>query len=318
MGQQTITILGGSGFVGSHLIARLAAAGHTLVVPCRHPQRVGHLKVFPTLRLLKCDIHRQPELNAAVAGSDVVINLVGILNETRQPNMTFEQNHVALVHKVVEACRQNGVTRLLQMSALHADPAYGSSRYLRSKGEGENIAHAAHGLTTTSLRPSVIFGPGDRFFNRFAALLHQLPGPFPLACPDARFAPIYVGDVAEAFAVALESVATHGQRLDLCGPNQYTLRQLVDYTARHCGVDKRVIGLSDGLSRLQARLLEWVPGKPFSRDNYLSLQTPSVCAKPFPPLLGFTPTALETIVPGYLGDGGQRRRYPAFRQRAHR
>src|SRR5690606_4508306 len=122
----------------------------------------------------------------------------------------------------------------------------------------------------TSFRPSVIFGPGDSFFNRFARLLKRVPLVFPLACPNARFAPVYVGDVAEAFARALKDPQLYGRRLALCGPREYTLQQLVAYTAECLGLRRLILPLPDFLSRIQAAIFDFVPGKPFSTDNYRS------------------------------------------------
>ena len=152
------------------------------------------------------------------SGNDAVIHLVGILNEKGRDGRGFRAVHVELPRKVVQACRETGVRRILHMSALHA--AQGPSHYLRTKGEGEDLVHAAaaEGLRVTSFRPSVIFGPRDSFINRFAGLLRFAPFFFPLACPDARFAPVYVGDVARAFALTLEDPRSFGRRYDLCGP----------------------------------------------------------------------------------------------------
>jgi NADH dehydrogenase len=191
---------------------------------------------------------------------------------------------------------------LLQMSALNADADSGGSAYLRSKGAGEDLAHGAAGLTVTSFRPSVIFGRGDSLFNRFASLIDLTLGIMPLACPGARFAPVWVGDVAEAMVRSIDDPRTFGQRLDLCGPRIFTLEGLVEYTAGRMGRKLMLARLNDKASRLQARVLEWVPGKPLSLDNYLSLQTPSVCGEHNGLLeLGIHPTDVDAIVPGYLG-----------------
>ena len=160
----------------------------------------------------------------------------------------------------------------------------------------------------------MIFGPGDIFFNRFAGLLGSLPGPFPLACPEARFAPVYVGDVVEAFARTLEDKTTWGKHYELCGPESFTLRALVEYTARQSGLDKRIIGLGDSASRLQARILGKLPGKPFSYDNYLSLQVSSLCSKDGLQELGIKPTSIDSVVPYMLADKSARRRYQQLRR----
>jgi NADH dehydrogenase len=229
-----------------------------------------------------------------------VINLVGILNPSRSTG--FQQVHVTLVETLLTALKDTGIRRLLHMSALQADEEHGASNYLRSKGMGENIIHSlgrAAGLAVTSFQPSVIFGSDDSFINRFASLL-RLPGPMPLACPDARFAPVYVGDVAHAFTSALDDPQTHGQRYQLCGPEEWTLTEIVDYIARNLNRPKRILRLPDWASRLQAAVLQYAPGKPFTPDNYRSLQVASVCDCNGLEALGITPTPMDAIVPGYL------------------
>lgn len=313
-----ICILGGTGFVGRHLIQHLSQSGYQLRVLTRRRERNRGLLVLPNLALIEADIHDVRVLTDQFRGCDAVINLVGILNEKGRTGSGFRRAHVELPQKILEACLATGVTRLLHMSALNADAEKGSSHYLRTKGEGETLLHNTQGLHVTSFRPSVIFGPGDSFFNRFATLLKFSPLVFPLACPDARFAPVYVDDVAKAFDKSLTEVDTFGKRYDLCGPQIYTLKQLVEYTARVIGVRRKIISLGDTLSRLQARILGWLPGKPFSLDNYNSLQTDSVCAGEFPALFNINSTPLEAIVPSYLASNGQRLRYDDYRRSAGR
>lgn len=308
-----VCILGGTGFVGHHLAARLAADGIACRIPCRHPERHRDLMLLPGGETLAVDIFDPKALAAALADCQAAVNLVGILNPSGASG--FRRMHVELVDILVDACRTAGVRRLLHMSALHADANRGGSEYLHSKGEGEDRAHSApEALAVTSFRPSVIFGPGDSFFNRFAGLLRLSPGVFPLACPHARFAPVYVGDVAEAFARALADPATAGNRYDLCGPRTFSLRELVDYTARSIGRPTLILGLGDAASRLQARLLGMVPGKPFSLDNYRSLQTDSLCTDDGLGALGIAARDIDAVVPLYLGDQAQRRRYSMLRR----
>jgi len=248
---------------------------------------------MPRDHALEADIFDRQQLTAALDGCEAAVHLVGILNEDGR-RRSFRRMHVELVENVVAACHAAKVVRLLHMSALNADQGSGSSLYLRTKGEGENRAHTLGkpNIAVTSFRPSVIFGPDDSFLNRFASLL-KIPGPLPLACPDAKLSPVYVGDVVHAFASALEDRRTFGRHYELCGPNTYTLEQLVRFIAHHAGRDKRVIRLPDWASRLQASILQYVPGKPFTPDNYLSLRTPSVCRVDGLAALGVTPTSLE-------------------------
>lgn len=314
-----ICILGGTGFVGRQLASRLIGAGYPVTLFTRSREAHRDLLVLPGLRLQEANIHDQQTLNQQLAGVDVAINLVGILNERKHNGEGFRIAHVELARKLVQACKANGVQRLLHMSALNAD-TQGPSYYLQTKGEAEELVHkaASADFLVTSFRPSVIFGTNDDFFNRFAKLLKLSPLLFPLACPDSRLAPVYVDDVVEAFIYALLHRDTAGQRLDLCGPRQYSLIELVRYTSHLLGLNGTVIGLNNLLSRLQARVLEWVPGKPFSRDNYLSLQVDSICTSDGFARMGITPRSIEAIVPGYLEYGSHRQCYFDYRKRSHR
>jgi NADH dehydrogenase len=244
----------------------------------------------------------------------VAINLVGILNEKGRDGRGFRKVHVDLAKDILQSCIDNKVPRLLHMSALNADSSKGSSHYLRSKGEAENYLHTFTGrnIHITSFKPSVIFGPGDSFLNRFAGLLKLAPV-MPLACPDARFAPVYVGDVAEAFVNAIDDKQSFDQRIELCGPNQYTLEELVEYTARCLGRHRVIAGLTDWASRLQATVMDFVPGKPFSTDNYNSLKQDSICSQGTP-----CPTSIEAIAPYYLGKGDINTQLQNFRTWARR
>jgi NADH dehydrogenase len=307
MRQRKICILGGSGFVGRHITRRLAAAGHAVTIISRRRERQRDLLVLPGAQVVQGDVHNPTLLRRQFEGQDAVINLVGILNEKGHDGKGFERAHVLLTDKVTQACRHSGVPRLLHMSALHASLT-APSRYLRTKGLGEKLVLESAGphLQVTVFRPSVIFGEEDSFTQRFASLLRWMPGVFPLACADARFQPVYVDDVAQVFATALDRHGTHGQCYDLCGPRSYSLRELVEYLASLSGRRCRVIGLNRRLSWLQAALLEYVPGKPFSLDNFLSLQVDSVCKSGLSPVFGLSPTHLEDVVPRYLGQGTHR------------
>lgn len=313
MNLQRICLLGGTGFVGRHLIYRMAERGYCVRVPTRRRERHRDLLVLPTLELVQTDIHDPKALIQLFADCEAVINLVGILNEKGHSGHGFYHIHVELAHKIAAACHKQNIRRLLHMSALNADARSGPSFYLRSKGQAEDFLHNTRDLHVTSFRPSVIFGPEDGFFNRFAKLLRLAPL-LPLACPRARFAPVYVDDVARAFVHALQDRRSFGRRYDLCGPHTYTLSQLVEYTASVIGAKRRVIGLSDFLSRCQARIFEYLPGKPFSWDNYQSLRIDSVCRGGFP--FGIQPTPLEAVVPGYLTHKTSRSRYAAYRSHA--
>ena len=314
-----ICVLGGGGFVGRAIVARLSKQQVKVRVLTRRRERHRDLLVLPGVDVIEADIHHAPALEHYFRDCDAVINLVGILNEKRDDGLGFRRAHVDLVEKVVHACQHTGCTRLLHMAALHADAKKGPSYYLRSKGEALDLVHAAKDLNVTSFCPSVIFGPGDSFFNRFAGLLRLMPGVMPLACGNARFAPVYVGDVAEAFVRSLNNPHSYGQRYQLCGPRIYTLKQLVEYTAQQLGITRKVIGLGPGLSKLMANVFEYVPlFKPITRDNYRSLQIDSVCEKPFPAIFDITPHSIEAIVPTYLGHQYARAQYNLLRRHARR
>jgi NADH dehydrogenase len=308
-----ICILGGTGFVGRHLAARLVERGLSVRVLTRFRARHYSLVVLPTLDLIEADVYAAGTLTRAFAGCDAVVNLVGILNERGHSGRGFQRAHVELTAKVLAACRQTGVRRLLHMSALRADAA-GPSHYLRSKGEAAAMVLATKDLDVTVFEPDVIFGPGDSFLNRFAGLLKLAPGVLPLACPAAQFAPVYVGDVVEACVRCLNLHASFGQSYCLTGPRGYTLKELVSYTAELTGRRRWIWGLPRWAAWLQAALLEWLPGKPFSLDNYRSLSSTAVCYNDGLQLLGIAPTPLEAVAPAYLGTHTVRARFDSARR----
>ncbi len=303
-----VVVLGGSGFVGRHLVARLSAAGQSVVVPTRRREAAKHLILLPTVEVVEADIFDAKTLARLLADATAVVNLVGILHESGRDS--FARSHVELARNLTTACVSAGVRRLVQMSALHADSS-GPSRYLQSKGEAELIVKAAP-LDWTIFRPSVIFGPEDAFLNLFARLAKALPV-LALAAPDARFQPVYVGDVAHCIAQALGNDETRGHSYDLCGPRVYTLRELVRYAGELSGALRPVIPLGPRLSALQAALLEMLPGPLMSRDNLASMTKDSVCNCAFPPVFGIVPSALEAIAPEYLAPAAMHSHFDAYR-----
>jgi len=264
-----------------------------VTVPTRRRERAKHLILLPTVDVVEADVNEPGVLERLARGRDALINLVGVLH-----GPDFERPHVELPLAMVSACRASGVRRLLHVSALGASPD-APSEYLRSKARGEQAVLAAEDLEVAVFRPSVVFGPEDRFLNTFARLARFLPG-LAVACPQARFQPVYVGDVAYAMAEALESPAARRMVYELCGPRVYTLKELVEYV---CAVTERrrlVVGLPPGLSYLQARLLEYSPGPLMTRDNYYSMQVPNVCREGCTLPFGLEAHALEAIAPAYL------------------
>lgn len=305
-----IAILGGTGFVSRALLARLAAEGHALTVLSRNPH--AHLdRLLPPGTQVACgDVYDPEFLKARFQGQDAVVNLVGILNERGDNGRGFQRAHVGLTKLVVAACQLAGVRRLLQMSSLNA--GRGESFYLKSRGEAEAVVKAS-GLDWTIFQPSVIFGPGDGFFCRFAALLKLSPV-LPLARAGTRFAPVFVGDVAEAMRRSLHDRRTVGQVYELYGPEVFTLGELVRLTARQLGLKRLVLPLPDALGRLQGLLFDFVPGKPFSSDNYRSLKLDSVGAIDGLHQLGIPPTRIGQQLPAILGSpAGKQPRYDRYR-----
>ncbi|MCZ8317891.1 MAG: complex I NDUFA9 subunit family protein [Lysobacteraceae bacterium] len=308
-----ITVLGGTGFVGRALLARLAAEGHALTVLSRNPHAHLVRLLPPGTRVATGDVHDPAFLRAHFAGADAVINLVGILNETGDNGRGFHRAHVALTKLVIAACELAGVRRLLQMSSLNA--GRGASHYLKSRGEAESAVRAS-ALDWTIFQPSVIFGPGDGFFCRFAALLAIAPV-MPLARAGTRFAPVFLGDVVEAFRRALHDPRTIGQTYELYGPDVHTLGELVAMTARQRGLKRLMVPLPDVLGRLQGLVFDLVPGKPFSSDNFRSLLTDSVGAVDGLHRLGIVPTRIGQQLPAILGSPDVKQpRYDRYRRAA--
>ena len=314
MSQQRIVLLGGSGFVGRHLAVELAQRNYRVTLPCRHPHRLTALKVLPQIHIEQANILDPVQLNALCQGHDVVINLLGILNETRKSS--FRRIHVDFVKSVVQACQSNKIRRLMHISALGANQASGGSQYLRSKGEGENLIHTfgQKDLRVTSFQPSVIFGEDDSFINRFSGILKLCFGIFPLACPNSRFAPVYIGDVVSFIGDRINDTQSYSKRYPLCGPESWTLQQIVqtisDLQGSHC----RVVGLPDWMARLQAMILQNLPGKLFTLDNYRSLQTPSICPQESIP----GTTSLSNYLKGLPHRYNRRAAYDEFRQNLRR
>ncbi len=305
-----ILVVGGSGFLGRHFVAALAARGMRVTVPSRHRDRAKHLILLPTVDVVEADVLAPGVLERLCAGRQAVVNLAGILHGD------FSRVHVDLPLAIINACRETGVRRVLHVSALGASRD-APSEYLQSKALGEEAVLAAADLDVTVFRPSVVFGPEDRFLNLFASLARFLPV-LALACPRARFQPVYVGDVARVMLAALGEKSTFGQRYDLCGPHRYTLRELVEYVCAVTGRRRIVVGLSQRLSMLQAAMLERLPGKLMTPDNVRSMQVANVCAEGCTLPFGFPAQSLEALAPAYLAPSGPRERYPQLRWRARR
>lgn len=322
MAYNNILIIGGAGFIGTRLAAQLAAAGiGRITVVSRRYERSKHLLVMPTVRTVVADVHDEAVLDRLFEGVDAVVNLVGILHSRRGAagsayGPDFARAHVDLPRKIVAACARRGVRRYLHVSALGAS-AHAASMYQRSKAAGEAAAFAAPGLDVTVLRPAVVFGPGDNFLNLFAMLQKYLPVML-LGEPEARFQPVYVGDVAQALLTLLSSPASIGKTYEIAGPKIYTLRQLVQLAGAYAGHARPVIGLPPLLAYWQAFCLEYLPGRMLSRDNLDSMQIDNIMTTPLAAELGIVPTALEEIAPRYLAGLHPQQQLDAYRSNARR
>ena len=303
MDTQRILITGGSGFLGSAIVRRLAGHGRHIVIPTRDAARATHLADLPGVEIVEADLHDPATLRRLAEDAQAAINLVGVLHsKSGTPwGPDFERAHVALPRALTAACREAGTARLIHVSALGAD-ADGPSEYQRSKAAGEAaVREGGEAPAWTILRPSVVFGPGDSFLNLFAQLTRFIPV-LPLAGASTRFQPVFVGDVAEAVARCLDDETSIGQTFELAGPATYTLADLVRYVCRTTGRSRLVFGIPQPLAMLQAAAMELLPSPPMSRDNVRSLRVDNVATgAPLP--FGLAPTALEDIAPGYLAGG---------------
>jgi len=303
-----VVLIGGTGFIGKHLAARLSDDGVGVRVPARHVEAARDLTMLPGVDIDVANIHDDAALRQMLAGADAAINLVGVLHggHGHPYGEGFRRLHVDLPRRIAAACADAGVPRYLHMSALGAS-ASGPSMYQRSKADGELAARSQPAVAATIFRPSVVFGPGDHFLTMFAGLQRYLPL-VPLASSGARFQPVYVGDVAAAFALALMRPETRNSVIELGGPDVYTLAELVRLAGRHAGRERHVLGLPAWMGRAQARLFELLPGDPLiSRDNLDSMLVDNVVAPNTSALtaaaLGLKLTSIDVAAPHYLAGG---------------
>jgi len=310
-----IVLIGASGFFGGYLLRALTAEHHQCVVLTRAAVRRGCVDMLPGVKLVQADVYDPDVLAEQFAGADAVVSMAGILNESAGGGKGFHKVHVELVEGIIKACRETGVTRLLHLSALHA--GQGSSHYLKSKGEAETLLRSVEDMNISIFQPSVIFGRGDGFFNLFAGMLKLMPV-LPLACPKARLQPVFAGDVAAVMVASLDDPMTWGKSYELAGPKSYTLKELVQWTAKVQGQHRLIIGLPGPLSAMQAMLMNLVPGKPFSWDNYQSLKTDNVSSKNDFAYFHIEPRAIDVVVPDYLTGSIRQRRLQALRQQPRR
>jgi len=298
-----ILVLGGSGFIGRHVCEKARQLNCRVTVPTRRMVNARAVWPLPWVDVIEADIHDEAQLARLVRGHDAVVNLVAILHGDAA---AFDHAHVALVQKLVRACQDASVPQLVHVSALGA-AADAPSLYQRSKAQGEAVLTASS-LALTILRPSVVFGAHDQFLNLFARLQAVFPV-LPLAGAATRFQPVWVQDVAQAIvnrlrpANPLKPAGATGPLFEACGPDVYTLRELAQLAGSWSGHARPVFALPDALARLQATVMEWLPGEPMlSRDNLASLRVDNVASGALPGLaaLGVTPASLLAIAPAYL------------------
>lgn len=315
---QRVLVLGGTGFVGRSVCERLVERGHgtgLVRVPTRRLAHGRVVQALPTVELVEASVHDPVQLRRLLQGVDAVVNLVAILHGSVAD---FDRVHVQLPQTLAAACQAAGVRRLVHVSALGVGEG-APSNYLRSKTRGEAVLQGA-GLDLTLLRPSVIFGAQDRFLNLFAQLQRVAPL-LPLAGSTATFQPVWVEDVASAVVRCLDRPASIGQVYECAGPEVFTLSQLVRLAGRWAGCERPQLPLPDGIGRLQALVMELLPGEPLmSRDNVASMQRPNVANAGMAglPALGIQPTPLEAVAPLYLGRDFGRARLDRWRAGARR
>jgi NADH dehydrogenase len=307
-GRKVATVFGGSGFIGRYVVKRLAERDYIVRVAVRDPEAALFLKpmgVPGQIVPVGVSVTDDAGVAAAAAGAEVVVNLVGILHETRKATFTAIQAQAP--GRIGRAAAAAGVRAVVHLSAIGADPA-SPSAYARTKAEGELALREAFPAATV-LRPSIVFGPEDGFFNRFAALAQFIPALPLYGGGQTKFQPVYVGDVADAVMAALSRADAAGRTYELGGPRVYTFRELLAYILRVTGRRRLLLPLPWSVGRLQARVFELLPNPPLTRDQLLLLQRDNVVAPDALTLadLGITPKAVEAIVPGYLGRFRRRR-----------
>ncbi|MFT4174543.1 MAG: complex I NDUFA9 subunit family protein [Rhodocyclaceae bacterium] len=316
---RSVLLIGGTGFIGSHLANRLSAQGVRVLIPTRRYERRKAVTLLPTIDLIEADVYSETTLERLMQGIDAVVNLVGTLHSPSGApyGRGFARAHVELPQKIVAACKKAGVPRLIHISAIGA-ASDAPSEYLRSKAAGEEAVRAAGDeLAWTIFRPAVVFGPQDRFLNTFACLARSFPV-LPLAGSTSRFQPVFVEDVGEAIARSLPREDAFAATYELAGPTVYTLRELVEFASEQgAGKRRAILPISGALASLQAFVLECLPGGIMSRDNLRSLQRDTVASgAPMP--FGIVPQSLEAIAPAYLGSHTAQFAYDDFRRKARR
>ena len=307
-----VVILGGTGFIGAQLATKLSPKSKKIIIPTRNTESNLGLKMIPNLEVVRTDIKDERSINLLFKDADLIINTVGILNEMNEDN-SFDIIHYQLTKKISHSIKQNKVKRYLHISSLNADPK-SIGKYLKSKGKAEDflMSETSSFCNLTIFRPSIVFGESDSFFNKFATLLRFLPI-FPLACPNAKFMPVYVEDLTDFMISTINNIDSYGKKIDVTGPSEYTFRELIDHTLAALKIRRVIIPLNSFLSRLQASVFEKLPGKLFTMDNYQSLQIDSCSDEGFK-----GSSSLEDIIPQYLNIKTKQERFEKLRKKSGR
>jgi uncharacterized protein YbjT (DUF2867 family) len=296
-----ITVIGASGFIGRYVVKRLAAEGAVICACCRHARDAGFLRPMGDVgqvATFDADITDERALAAVIAGSDAVINAVGILSERGKQN--FEMLHHQGPARLARLAKAAGVRHFIHISSISADPA-APSAYARTKAAGEDAVRAAF-ADAVILRPALVFGPEDNFFNRFAAMARYLPALPLIGGGHAKFQPVYVGDVAAAVAAVLSTAGTGGKTYQLAGPSVFDLKQLFALILHVIGRKRLLVPVPFGVASFQAFFLELLPKPLLTRDQVRLLKRDAVARPGAPGLaeLGIAPQALELVLPSYL------------------
>ena len=301
MARRLATVFGGSGFIGRYVVQMLAKRGWMVRAAVRRPDEALFLKPLGEIGQITpiaANLRHQGSVEAAVAGADAVVNLVGLLYQ--RGRQRFDAIHVEGAGRAAAAARKAGASRFIQISAVGADPA-SAAAYARTKAAGEAAVKAAF-PDATVLRPSIVFGPEDQFFNRFAQMARMTPVLPLIGGGHTRFQPIYVGDVAQAVMAAIEQRDAAGKTYELGGPEIRSFRELMELMLAEIERKRILLPVPFTIANLQAEFLEWLPVPPLTRDQVRLLKRDNVVSPGMPGLkeLGVDATALELILPTYL------------------
>jgi len=300
MKNRTVTVIGATGFLGRHTVRALAKAGWRIKAASRHPARGFFLRPLGSvgqIELVKCDVTDADSVGAAIRGSDAAVNLTGILFERGQ---SFEDVQAAGAANVAEAAAAAGISALVHVSAIGAD-RHSDSVYARTKAEGEE-AIRRNFPDAVILRPSIVFGPEDSFFNKFAGMARYFPALPLIGGGKTRFQPVFVGNVAAAIVAGLDNPAARGRTFELGGPAVYSFKELMEITLRQTGRERALIPLPFRLAGIMAAFLQLLPGSVLTMDQVRLLKKDNVAGAGAPGLadLGITPTSVEAVLPSYL------------------